>query len=89
MLSKSCWTRQVPDDLTQETIELLVSIGDVSAHMSLAQCYNHGKGVEQNFEKMFSHHLKAAESGMWISNYPSTHLLMYHSFIQRYCRCYI
>ena len=32
--------------------------------MSLAQCYNHGKGVEQNFEKMFSHHLKAAESGM-------------------------
>ena len=39
------------------------TLGDSLAHMSLASCYNKGKGVEQNFEKSFEHHKLAAENG--------------------------
>lgn len=42
---------------------LLYCVGDKLGHMSLASCYNHGKGVKQNFEKMFEHHKLAAENG--------------------------
>ena len=39
-------------------------IGDSSAHLSLAQCYNKGNGVEQSFEKAFEHYLAAAKAGI-------------------------
>lgn len=33
------------------------------AHLSLASCYTHGKGVKQSYEQAFHHHLKASEAG--------------------------
>ena len=38
-------------------------VGDAQAQLSIARCYNHGKGVEQSFEKAFEHHMEAAKAG--------------------------
>ena len=32
--------------------------------MSIAHCYNHAKGVEENFDEAFAYHKKAAELGL-------------------------
>ena len=40
------------------------STGDPLAHMSLASCYTHGRGVTQSYEKAFHHHLQASKSGL-------------------------
>ena len=45
------------------------------AHMSLASCYTHGRGVTQSYEKAFQHHLKASESGL--NHFSLTHSLTY------------
>ena len=33
------------------------------AHLSLAVCYTHGKGVEESLDKAFEHHKEAGKSG--------------------------
>ena len=41
------------------------------AHLSLAVCYTHGKGVEQSAEKAFQHHEEASKSGAIINLFLS------------------
>ena len=46
------------------------------AHLSLAQCYTHGKGVKQSYEEAFHHHLVASETGkicLYTHTYTHTH----------------
>ena len=39
--------------------------GDPLAHLSLAHCYTHGKGVEESATKAFEHHLEASKSSQY------------------------
>lgn len=41
----------------------LFTTGDAQACMSAGHCYNHGKGVSQDFDKAFVYHQKAAALG--------------------------
>ena len=41
----------------------ILMVGDAQAQLSIARCYNHGKGVGQSFEKAFEHHMEAAKAG--------------------------
>lgn len=38
--------------------------GDPAAHLSLAQCYSKGDGVEESFENAFKQYELAATAGM-------------------------
>ena len=62
---------------SQATCQGFLLLGDMEAQLSVARCYNHGKGVEQSFEKAFKHHMKAAEAGVcacvsWIEYWVKT-----------------
>ena len=37
--------------------------GDPAAHLALAQCYTHGRGLAQSYEKAFEHNKRACELG--------------------------
>ena len=49
--------------LNSLSVSLSLSAGDPIAHLSLASCYTHGRGVTQSYEKAFNHHLQASEAG--------------------------
>ena len=46
------------------TDSLPLDAGDPMAHLSLAVCYTHGKGVEESMLKAFEHHTEASKSGV-------------------------
>ena len=37
------------------------------AHISMAQCYAHGKGVESSSEKAFQNYLEASKSSTFVT----------------------
>ena len=71
---------------------LCVFPGDAQACMSVAHCYNHGKGVSsQDFDKAYIYHKKAADLGM---TYNITNFNLLHAYIKfcwrwstANCRC--
>lgn len=50
------------------SVRMLISVcwfkGDSHAHISMAHCYSHGRGVELSLEKAFENYLEASKSSM-------------------------
>ena len=55
-------TSHLKEDNVFTNASLTFSIGDPMSHISLAECYAHGKGVESSSEKAFQNYLEASKS---------------------------